>query len=709
VSEHGPRSVFRAQIVPELWLLGNTMHSRIFTDRSVPDVLRAVLAENGISASFDLTRSYPTEEHVCQYRESDLDFVSRWMEREGMYYYFEQGEGREQLVVTDDNATAIALLPRPVRFYAQAGRDATVGGSIRSLTCEHTALPAGVRLRDYDYAKPALDLSGAAAVAQGGRGQISRYGERFFSAGDGQRLAEVRAQALRARQVVFHATGSATHLRPGYLFEIEDHPRPAFNAEYLATSVEHHLNQAAGTPEIQDLLGGVADEVYRVTARAIPASVQFRSEERTPWPRIYGFENAVVDGPAASEYAQIDDQGRYAVKLHFDESALRDGKASTRVRMLQPHGGSPEGFHFPLRKGTEVVCTFLGGDPDRPVIAGVVHNAVTPSAVTAANHTTNVIQTGGRNRFELEDRAGSQRVTLSTPTQSTFLAMGAPVAGHHFTLQTDAHGYVQTGQNFGVEVKERMSTHVVSDTEERYDQDHRSWVKGDQQQWIKGDRSVEVKGDQGTSIFGDHNFDLKGDENLTIKGNQSHTITGDHTSTFLADRTLTVQGDHSQSITGASLFSVGGNHNVTFLADVTTDTSGDNNSSTGGDSNTTVQGSTETVTYGNCVNIAWGSNDQITGGANTTTTLGANTNLTLGADASVLLGLVLEVVFAAKVSITIGPEAEERTLTIKDHALKFEHVAGPHILAKGVEIAQKGLNVAWQGFLLYGQSMAMFM
>src|SRR5262249_45353319 len=129
----------------------------------------------------------------------------------------------------------------------------------------------------------------------------------------------------------------------------------------------------------------------------------------------------IVDGAADSEYAQIDKHGRYKVRVMFDESDAADGKASMFVRMLQPHGGSPEGFHFPLRKGTEVHLLFLGGDPDRPVIAAVAPNAQTPSVVNADNHTKNVVHTGGNNRFELEDADGSQHIRLSTPTKGTFM------------------------------------------------------------------------------------------------------------------------------------------------------------------------------------------------------------------------------------------------------------------------------------------------
>src|SRR5690606_24419065 len=145
------------------------------------------------------------------------------------------------------------------------------------------------------------------------------------------------------------------------------------------------------------------EEVYRVEARAIDAQKQYRAPIKTPAPRVWGYENGVVDGEADSQYAQIDDTGRYKVKFHFDESDLKDGKASTYVRMMQPHGGGTEGFHFPLRKGTEVIFTFLGGDPDRPVIAGVVPNATTPSPVTEANHTKNILRTGSGSHLTIDD------------------------------------------------------------------------------------------------------------------------------------------------------------------------------------------------------------------------------------------------------------------------------------------------------------------
>jgi type VI secretion system secreted protein VgrG len=442
------RSLFRATLVPKLWLLTRTRHSRIFTDRSVPEILAEVLEGSGFGRDdyvLRLTARYAAEEHVCQYQESNFDFISRWMEREGMYYSFEQDEHGERLVISDDRAWQGRLEDRPVRFFPLAGRDATSGEALHTFTCRHEVLPGGVRMRDYDYGRPTLDVSGSAPVSKAGLGEVSVHGGRFFSPEEGQRIARIRAEELLARQVVYRGSGSALHLRAGYLFKLEDHPRAAFDREYLVIAAEHSCNQAISSPELYALTGLERSELYRVDVEAIPAGIQFRAESRTPWPRIYGSENGTICGPAESEYAQIDEAGRYKVKFKFDESGLENGKASTWVRMMQPHGGGVEGFHFPLRKGTEVIFTFLGGDPDRPVIAGVVPNAHTPSPVTQANHTKNVIQTGGRNRIEFEDKEGHERITFKTPHENTWFSMGAPnspTCGFSWTTDCDLNATI---------------------------------------------------------------------------------------------------------------------------------------------------------------------------------------------------------------------------------------------------------------------------
>ena len=126
IVHHEPdgRAFVRAMLVPKLWRLTQTLHSRIFTQQAIPDILKKTLEDGGLSASdysLQLTGQYATEEHVCQYRESHFDFVSRWMEREGIYYFFEQGDEGEKLIVADDKSAHADLPPKAVRYFALSG------------------------------------------------------------------------------------------------------------------------------------------------------------------------------------------------------------------------------------------------------------------------------------------------------------------------------------------------------------------------------------------------------------------------------------------------------------------------------------------------------------------------------------------------------------------------------------------------------------
>jgi len=305
--------------------------------------------------------------------------------------------------------------------------------------------------------------------------------------------------------------------------------------------------------------------VYRVDVSAIPEAVQFRAELRASWPRIYGNEHGVVDGEADSDYAQLDDQGRYLVRFGFDESDLGAGKASTRVRMMQPHGGGVEGWHFPLRKGTEVLFTVLGGDPDRPVIAGVVPNAHTPSPVNKANHTRNVIQTGGRNRIEMEDRKGFERMTLSTPHTNTMIRMGSPNADHEMIIRTDGATMLDAGQDWDVNVGVNHTEYVAAVTDQTYQGNHttQSWSKrtveigGAYVQNCHSNVTRKVNGSAYTTVDGSHAVTVGGGELYEVKVAAVRTVGANATFNVGGTETHTVAGAVTQSYGSLSLTSKG--------------------------------------------------------------------------------------------------------------------------------------------------------
>ena len=218
------------------------------------------------------------------------------------------------------------------------------------------------------------------------------------------------------------------------------------------------------------LTGLRGEAVYRARAVAVPSSVKVRPASRAPWPVVRGFELAVADGPADDDYSQIDAAGRYHVRMRFDESTLAAGKATTWIRSMQPHAGAPEGWHLPLRKGTEVLVAFLGGDPDKPLLAGAAPDAKNPSPVTSKNNTRNVMHLGGNSHFEIEDQDGSQWIDMRTPTQDTYLHYGAPHDGdsHNIVAHTGGDAFFYVGTNQDIHVGTTLKETVTGDVTETY-------------------------------------------------------------------------------------------------------------------------------------------------------------------------------------------------------------------------------------------------
>ena len=429
-----PHTFYEAVLVPRLALLGLTRHNQVFLDQTLPEFIAACLKDGGLEDRdfrFALARAagdWEPWDYLCQYGESHLDFVQRWLEREGLTYFFEQGEGGETVVFTDSSS---AFEPRagegPARYHPASGlghghRDEVV----TEFTCCRGLVPRTVALKGYNELTPDTEIRGEAAVAGQGHGTQATYGEHLRTPAEASRLAGIRAEEARCREVRFEGRGSAPFLQPGYPFRLTGHYRPGWDGDYLPLAVRHRGSQAgfllAGLG--RDPAEAAGEPGYENSFTALPAAVQFRPPRETPWPRIDGVLSATVD--AEGDGVLLDQWSRYKLRLPFDRSGRGGGKASAWVRMLGPYAGAGFGWNSPLHKGTEVMLCFIDGDPDRPVIAGAVPNPLTPSPVNADNASQVVLQTAGRNRLAFEDQPGKESVLLECPAQGNSLRLGAP-------------------------------------------------------------------------------------------------------------------------------------------------------------------------------------------------------------------------------------------------------------------------------------------
>ncbi|MFH1984874.1 MAG: type VI secretion system tip protein TssI/VgrG [Pseudomonadota bacterium] len=410
---------YQATLVPRLWWLSLTRHNQVFLGKTVKEMVEEVLKDGGLTSldyEFRLQSNYEPQQYVCQYAESHLDFIDRWLAREGIYYYFEQTEHGEKIIFTD---TAIAhgesRYGWELTFSPPSGLGAQhTAESVQGFVCRQHLLPGRVLLKDYNYRKPGLEMTGSAEVDPKGRGERFVYGEHFKTPEEGNRLAKIRAQELLCRKREFIGESTVPYVTPGFTFTLQDHYQSGFNQKYLTLEMTHAGSQTGYL--ISGIHKGLSERertvAYRNQFTAIPAGVQFRAPKTSDTPKITGTLNAKIDAEGTGQYAELDDQGRYKVLLPFDVSGRKDGKGSAWLRMAQPYAGTDHGMHFPLHKGTEVLLTFIDGNPDRPLIQSAVPNPDTPSVVTSKSQTASRIKTASGHKMELEDKAGKESVGL---------------------------------------------------------------------------------------------------------------------------------------------------------------------------------------------------------------------------------------------------------------------------------------------------------
>lgn len=452
-------SAYRAVLVPHLWTLGLGVRTRVFVDRSVPEIIEAVLAGAGIGAKsyeFRLRGGYPSREHTVQYQESDLAFISRLMEHEGMSYFFVHDERASTLVIGDhrqafpgfdSGAAAVAYVPRS-EGGGEAAEEWFKQEVVDTFTLQRRLVPGQVVLRDWNWRQPGQDITATAAVAEQAVGNDTyRFGDHYPDGEAGAKLAAKRAEELICRSLAFRGAGDQRGFRSGHVVAL-DGPLPGKAREFLLVEVEHEASQHVGDK------GGAGSRHYRNRFHAVPSGIEYRSPLASERPRIPGVLNATVDGVTSGQYAEVDDQGRYRVRLPFERGDHAGGRASRAMRMAQPYGGSDHGMHFPLHKGAEVLITHVNGDPDRPIIAAAVPNPDHPSLITDASHTQAVIRTAGRNELRFDDVEGGELVALAATRDH------AVVVGNDETRDIATDLALKVGQDRREEIGRNQSTTI---------------------------------------------------------------------------------------------------------------------------------------------------------------------------------------------------------------------------------------------------------
>ncbi|MDR1561195.1 MAG: type VI secretion system tip protein VgrG [Holosporaceae bacterium] len=530
-----------ATIRPSLWLLTLDKNYLIFQNKTAIDIINQVLKDNGIKDIDDKTKSCGKveREYCVQYGESGFDFISRLMEEEGIFYFFNHSKNKHTLVLAD-NANVYEKIPKtPKLGFIKSKQKTFPLGKVFNTRMTTAVNTGGYSLADYNYTISQTKLYSKLDTKW--KGPIFyEYPGGFNKLNNGEDLSKLRVQLFEFNHCLFGASSTSANLTPGFSFEVFDHNVDKFNKEYIAYEISHFFDFSTSS-----------GYVYKNDFQAFEKGTEFRPLRKTQKPRIFGTQTAIVTCPSGEEIFRNE---HCCVKVHFHwdqtgEKADTD-KSSCWIRVAQLLAGNGWGAVFIPRAGQEVVVAFLDGDPDKPLIVGCVYNDQhmpaysDKEAMKSSLKTVTFKNEEGFNEFRFNDEKDKEEIFIhaqkdmyvdiknSRKTEIeeaddtldlfkgsrtiTLKADGDNPANHSMFLKKGDQIVELTEGNLGYKITKGNSMVTLEEGDHNF-----TITKGGETISLgEGDRSVILK-------KGNHTYDIKGDYTLTVSGNLAIKVDGD--------------------------------------------------------------------------------------------------------------------------------------------------------------------------------------
>ncbi len=465
---------------------------RIFQEMTAKDIIAALLDEVGIPAAridWRLQGSYTPREVTTQLGETSFAFMSRILEEDGIFYFFEHGEDGATIVFGDSSSAYAAVPGDEIAFVDASGLSA--GAAVTAITEIERVRPGKVTLRDHDFKRPSLDLEAKAEDDAPLGIEHYDYPGRYTEPGEGKRRATLRLDALRNAGKGAFIEGTAGALVPGHAFTLSGSPDPSLDKDWVVVDLETTWDDAAG-----------ADQRYRTRARIVEKGESYRPPHRTPRAVFPGPQLATVTGPAGDEI-HTDEHGRIKVHFPWDRRSKKDDKSSAWVRVGQLHTSGSVAIP---RVGWEVIVDFEDGDPDKPVAMGRLYNALyRPPGGLPGTKTVSSLQSKstpggtGRNEISMDDAGGAESVSI----------------------------HAQKDWNLN----------VANDKTEK--------VTSNASLGVGADETIKVGANETLKVGGGHEISVGASQTWSVGGSRTETVTGAEKITVGGSRTMTIGGSHT--------------------------------------------------------------------------------------------------------------------------------------------------------------------
>lgn len=594
--------VYRVVLMPPLVRATHRRRSRIFLDKTIRAIVDAVVKSDpryervdGIAvdpveiakASYTPAKDYftwrvsdtpridqATARPFCvEYVETDHNFFSRLLEDEGVSYHFEHGDDACVLVLSDLDSGRTKLQPfDPLGINIQ-------GRAVQTVKLGARMRPSIVRLHEYNWRKPTLDMAAQATAPDPDQAQLFEEvypGGYVESPAQGAPLATARMDRLSVEAEYAMFASNCRLLGAGMIFSL-DYPKPRYEGEYLVTKIDVYGEQSGAASVAmaigleKELQGKPYDSriecARRLTDLGGVGESRFRPAMSARRPRIQGSQTAFVTAEPGSQ-AEINVGGPLGdeigcVRLRFlwdkEEERLAKEPSSCWVRVSQFFAGAGQGAVFHPRVGVEVIVEFLEGDPDRPIVTGRVYNGQNrPPVVGKGAATESTMKTfsspggGNFNEIYFQDAAGREQIRLEASRNYDM------IVDNDRSESVANDGSSDVGNNRSESTGVNRSTSVGANNMEIVGMNESIAIGSNQALSVGVNRTMLVGANHTVQVGANQDTTVSADDTLTIGGVQTITIGGTQTTTVGAAQAVTVGAGQTVSIGGASTTASGG-------------------------------------------------------------------------------------------------------------------------------------------------------
>ena len=489
-----------------------TAHSCFsWNDRTIGDVVKKLCEQAKVQ--LELNPAFKeTKDFICQYEESDFDFIRRlahqyqeWMYFDGTKLIFGKPRKLADPIRLEYGTTLSSLdiglqtLARSEQVFSyHSGADREMQRMTPDLAYGHDKL-AGEAFRASlgMFSKPAR---------QHALPRISNETELINYMGRKQAAETAETHYITAEsQVPTLRVGSVISLYSSFLERVGN-----LSEESLGNFIIIEI-----TPEVSQ------GSYYKNRFKAIPATIK-----ALPSPKV---RMPLAETQMATVLSNADPEGKGRVRVRMNWQT--DGMQTGWVRVMTPDGGSSSdvksnrGFVFIPEVGDQVLLGFRHGDPARPYVMGSLFNGTTGRGGLEDNHKKSLITRSGHTLSFNDNVNGDWSIIIKDVAGNRICLNSA-----NRTINISAIEEINlTSKNINIKAKENVTITAGKDYSSSVDGNYTNYVMGELQQNIEKNKNEIISGD--TSVLMEGNLDMKISKDLTsdIGGDITHRNGGETT------------------------------------------------------------------------------------------------------------------------------------------------------------------------------------